>query len=97
MEAATGETQIRISVGEVRVLLHRARLSLRATLEPDLQDEREKTAWISHHAPKWTKTFVDSLQELQQTKEGLEVRETVKFLVESDTIRRNTPNGTSHG
>ncbi|SIN86301.1 hypothetical protein SAMN05444166_1326 [Singulisphaera sp. GP187] len=55
-----------------------------------MTNSREKTAWISRHAPKWTKTFVESLQELQQkkgvtsAKERLEERETVKFLVEKD-------------
>ncbi|SIN86317.1 RNA polymerase sigma-70 factor, ECF subfamily [Singulisphaera sp. GP187] len=34
--------QLRINEGEVRVLLHRARSRLRATLEPKVQDEREK-------------------------------------------------------
>jgi hypothetical protein len=55
-----------------------------------MTNSREKTAWISLHSPKWTKTFVDSLQELQQkkgvtsVKERFEGRETVKFLVEKD-------------
>jgi hypothetical protein len=55
-----------------------------------MTNSREKTAWISRHSPKWTKTFVESLQELQQkkgvtsVKERFEGRETVKFLVEKD-------------
>ena len=55
-----------------------------------MTNSREKTAWISRHAPKWTKTLVESLQELQQkksatsVKERLEDRETVKFVVEKD-------------
>ncbi len=55
-----------------------------------MTNSRDKTAWISRHMRKRTKTLVESLQELQQkkgvtsAKERLEDRETVKYQVEKD-------------